>query len=406
MARPSVRAPWPRAPAPRAGRAAPRARRGGRKPARASLGDELEAALDVADLPPLGADRLPQTVGALEIARRAGGLPLLGKLADRRRRVGHGCRDAEEREATANLLVRAPPRPPVEDRERLRSVEVVRQGFVQLRLVHLGRSVLKQRVPERREARGRLLHRLVGEVDRLRPVAAQEEEEQRLAAPAVEGVADRDDVALRLPHLLAGEAEHPVVRPDAPELVPERARLRQLVLVVREDEVEPAAVDLEGGPEELLGHNRALDVPARSAATPGRVPPRVLAGLVRLPQREVARILLERVRLLVLVHEVVGALAREPTVLRVARDAEVDVALDVVRESALDQLGDEADDLGDGLGRARQVVGPPEAEVVGVLEVPLRRTLGELGARARRRLVDLVVDVRDVVDEDDVVAAP
>ena len=46
-----------------------------------------------------------------------------------------------------------------------------------------------------------------------------------------------------------------------------------------------------------------------------------------------------------------------------------------------------------------------ETEIVDVLEVPLRRVGGELGARAARgRLVDLVVDVRDVVDECHVVA--
>ena len=121
------------------------------------------------------------------------------------------------------------------------------------------------------------------------------------------------------------------MRPDPRELVAERARLRDLVLVVREDEVEPAAVDLEDRPEQLLGHHGALDVPARPAASPRRVPGRVLARLVRLPEREVARILLERVRLLLL--DLVGPLARELAVVGEARDAEVDVALDRVGEA-------------------------------------------------------------------------
>ena len=81
------------------------------------------------------------------------------------------------------------------------------------------------------------------------------------------------------------------------------------------------------------------------------------------------------------------------------RDAEVDVALDRVGEAALDELLDERDDLRDVLGHLRQVVGHPEPEVADVLEVPGGRALGELGARARRGLVDLVVDVGDVVDE-------
>src|SRR4029077_18886651 len=97
--------------------------------------------------------------------------------------------------------------------------------------------------------------------------------------------------------LLARETEHPVVCPDLGELVAERARLRNLVFVVREDEVEPAAVDLERRAEDLLGHHGALDVPTRAAAPPRRLPRRVLRlRLVRLPQREVARVLLERAR--------------------------------------------------------------------------------------------------------------
>src|SRR5919197_101573 len=211
--------------------------------------------------------------------------------------------------------------PLIEDCESSWSVEVIIERFLKFLPAGMRTSAKIEAVHERiskcSELPSSVVHRLVGEVDRLRPVPSHEEEQQRLAPPAVERLANRDDVARGLRHLRAGEAEHPVVRPDARELVPERARLRQLVLVVREDEVEAAAVDLEGGPEELLGHNRALDVPARPATAPGRLPRRVLAGLVRLPEREVPRILLQRVRLLVLVHEAVRALVRELPVLGV-----------------------------------------------------------------------------------------
>ena len=72
---------------------------------------------------------------------------------------------------------------------------------------------------------------------------------------------------------------------------------------------------------------------------------------------------------------------------------------------ALDQLGDELDDLRNRFGRLGHVIRETETEIVDVLEVPLRRVGGELGARAARgRLVDLVVDVRDVVDECHVVS--
>src|SRR5205823_13135345 len=111
--------------------------------------------------------------------------------------------------------------------------------------------------------------------------------------------------------------------PDARELVPQRTRLRELVLVMREHEVQPAAVDLEHRPERLLRHHRALDVPPGPAAAPGGVPPCVFVRLVPLPEREIARIFLERIRLLLL--DVVGSLARELSVLRIPGDAEVDV---------------------------------------------------------------------------------
>src|SRR5215211_8919842 len=100
---------------------------------------------------------------------------------------------------------------------------------------------------------------------------------------------------------------------------------------MREDEVEAAAVDLELGAEVLLGHHGALDVPARPATAPGRVPPGVLPRLVRLPEREVAGVLFERVGLLL--FDLVEALVRQPAVVGEPGDAEIDVALRLVCEA-------------------------------------------------------------------------
>src|SRR6185503_16754397 len=116
-----------------------------------------------------------------------------------------------------------------------------------------------------------------------------------------------------------------------------------LVLVMREDEIEAAAVDLEGRSVQLLDHRRALDVPAGAPPPPRRVPPGVLGlRLVRLPEREVARVLLERVRLLLL--DLVRTLPRQPPVRGIGRNAKVDVAADGVRVPGVDQLADERDD--------------------------------------------------------------
>ena len=188
---------------------------------------------------------------------------------------------------------------------------------------------------------------------------------------------------------------------------PSAARLRELVLVVREDEVEPAAVDLEGRAEELLGHRRALDVPARPAPPPRRVPRRVLALLVRLPEREVPRILLQLARLLLLGRVARGSASSRPRARRspVRGDAEVDVAAGGIGEAAVDQLLDEADDLGTVSVAFGCSSGRPRPRSSVSSRYQLRRALGELGAVPGRGVVDLVVDVRDVVDELDVVAA-
>ena len=175
--------------------------------------------------------------------------------------------------------------------------------------------------------------------------------------------------------------------------------------MVREAEVEAAAVDLELGAEVLLRHRRALDVPARASGPPGRVPLRVLVRLRRLPEGEVAGVFLQVARLLG--DHVVRLRARERAVRGIGRHAEVDVAAGLVGEPAVDQLADESDYLRDDLGRARLDVWPAEPELVGVVDVPLRRLLGQLGAPhllPRGRLVDLVIDVRDVLDELDLVA--
>ena len=185
-------------------------------------------------------------------------------------------------------------------------------------------------------------------------------------------------------------------------------RLRRLVLVVREDQVVAAAVDLERRAERLLGHRRALDVPARPAASPGRVPGGVLHRLLRLPEREVERILLER-GALDAPRPGPSARRRGATARRIRQraHAEVDVALDRVGVPALDQRADQRDDLLHHLRRLRLVVGPAEPEPVGVVDVRGRHLGRQLVGRApggTRRVVDLVVDVGDVRDQRRLVA--
>ena len=72
-------------------------------------------------------------------------------------------------------------------------------------------------------------------------------------------------------HLLALDLQEAVVHPVSRHQlgVPMRAaRLGDLVLVVREDEVDAAAVDVERLAEVAPRHRRALDVPARAGPMP------------------------------------------------------------------------------------------------------------------------------------------
>ena len=150
-------------------------------------------------------------------------------------------------------------------------------------------------------------------------------------------------------------------------------------------------------------------MPAGAAASPRRVPPGVLALLVRLPEREVARVLLEHALLLFLgrvAHRrLVVVTARQAPVVGIAVDAEIDVAAGFVGEAQFDELLDQGDDLRDRPGRERLVIRAAEAEQVGVLDVPARGVGGESRAVAGGSRVDLVVDVGDVLHQRHVVAA-
>ena len=246
---------------------------------------------------------------------------------------------------------------------------------------------------------------VVREVDRLAPVRRHEEEQRDLSPPRVEHVADRDVVAERLRHLLAAELEHAVVHPD-----PARSRGRARAT---------ARARSRGAGRRGRARRRGSRRPARTRpraiaehsmcqpgppAPPRRVPRGVLAGLRRLPEREVARILLERVPLLLL--HLVGPLARQPAVFRIARDAEVDVAArrhtrsPRSTSSSMKRTIPAMCSVAFGSSSGRPSPRSPMSSMY-----HCGRARGELGARARRGVVDLVVHVGDVVDERRVVAA-
>ena len=188
-------------------------------------------------------------------------------------------------------------------------------------------------------------------------------------------------------------------------LVAERALgLRDLVLVVREDQVVAAAVDVERLAEIAVRHRRALDVPARAARAPRARPTTARPAWRAFHSAKSSGLVLllvdldARARL-----QIVELCARELAVRGKLADRVVDVAADGVGEAVRDQPLDDVDDLGDVLGRARLDVGRAQAERVQV-DVHTRRCSARATSSAVFALVvalvdDLVVDVGDVADE-------
>ena len=175
-----------------------------------------------------------------------------------------------------------------------------------------------------------LLERRLGEGERLAVVPGDEIHDDRLAAVCAEHLVQQRDVADRLGHLLAGELDHAVVHPQLRELAAAcRAGLGGLVLVVGEDQVRAAAVDVEADPEQLLGHGRALDVPARApwrpTASPRRCPRPCLCAFQSAKSSGIV-LALCALHALALVH-VLQLAVREGSVGGVRAHAEVDVAV-------------------------------------------------------------------------------
>src|SRR4029450_9044958 len=112
-----------------------------------------------------------------------------------------------------------------------------------------------------------------------------------------------------------------------------------------------------------------------------------LALLVPLPEREVARVLLQRALLLFLrwvADRLLVEAAGQDAVVGVAVDAVVDVAAGGICEVPPAPLPDQCDDLGHGLGPLRLVIGPAHAEIRRVLDVPPGSVRRELRAVPRR----------------------
>ena len=182
-------------------------------------------------------------------------------------------------------------------REGCRGVEVVGQHGSHRgnRGLRLRAEVDRQGLPPPVQTRLRGLEEVWGVLPVVAVVLRQQDEaDGHRVDPVGSQPRDEHQVALGLAHLLALEADHGLVHVVVGEdvVVGERGGLHRTHLVVREDEVGAAALDVERVPEPVSGDRRALDVPARSPGTEHLVLPRRLPVTHGAPQERVERVAL------------------------------------------------------------------------------------------------------------------
>ena len=188
----------------------------------------------------------------------------------------------------------------------------------------------------------------------------------------------------------------PVPHPR-PAVTEVRLALRDLVHVVQLAVVHPAGVDVEVLAEQRHAHHRALQVPARGAPAPRRVPAQhpALAGLLRAPQREVglaaaALHVLEAGRLQLPFGAHLGQLA----VAGVPGGVEVQAGRQLVGEAVGVQLLRELDHLLDVGAGPRVLVGGQDVQRGGVDEEDVGVVSGDVHDRPLlpgRRDLELVL---------------
>src|ERR671914_2924254 len=99
-------------------------------------------------------------------------------------------------------------------------------------------------------------------------------EAQHLARPIDEQVANGDEVTFALRHFPALDLQEAIVHPDARH---QRSResaaaLSELILMVRENEIDAARMDIKGFAEKFPAHGRTFDMPAGPPPAPRAFP--------------------------------------------------------------------------------------------------------------------------------------
>ncbi|OQB90409.1 MAG: hypothetical protein BWX83_00853 [Candidatus Cloacimonetes bacterium ADurb.Bin117] len=174
----------------------------------------------------------------------------------------------------------------------------------------------------------------------------EEEEANGLGAVPGQDVPRGEEIIEALAHLVAINVQKTIVHPVSGQgFAGEGEGLGEFILVMGENEVGAATVDVEGFAQILLAHHHAFGVPAWPSFAPGAVPDG-LSGFSGLPKREIGRIAF----LEVFQHSGAGKLffclfAGELAIFRQRGGVEIDVAVHLVGVAAFFQSGDGGDDL-------------------------------------------------------------
>ena len=204
-----------------------------------------------------------------------------------------------------------------------------------------------------------------------------------------------------------GPLEQSVVQPVlGHRLAVAALALGDFVLVMRKDQVESTAVDVERLAQQAAAHRRALDVPAGASLAPGAVPGR-FARLGRFPEREVGGgAFLGRGLATFALQRIDGAIG-QLAVFAVPGHVEEHVAIDFVGKAPVDQRLRQGNDVVHRFGRLGHLVDLIDSQAGQILQIVFGVLPGHLRHRdaALARLLDqLVVHVGDVDDPRDVVA--
>ena len=172
-------------------------------------------------------------------------------------------------------------------------------------------------------------------------MCVEHEEPQHLQIVFLRNLTHGKEVAKRFGHLAVVNVQKCVMHPIfGKNLAIAALTLRNLIFMMREDQILSACMDVDLLAKILLRHDGALDMPARTAITPRRLPGR-LSLFFRLPQHEIQRILL----LILTGHEkgtvacaqVIQILMRKLSIILELSGTEIDSTIHIVCVAFIDQ---------------------------------------------------------------------